>query len=100
MTTAVRPRLVLLDDGLVGSIVDEAFSLLQTHGIFVENDEALKLLGDAGKDIDLESQRARLPRELVEACLASTPSEVRLYDRSGEKAFLVPHSADRVGNFF
>lgn len=89
MSAALRPRLKLLDDGFVGSIIDEAMSLLETTGVFVENETALALLADAGADIDPSVQKARLPRKLVEACLASTPDEIRLYDRTGEKEFLV-----------
>ncbi|MDW7760965.1 MAG: trimethylamine methyltransferase family protein [Acidobacteriota bacterium] len=89
MSAAIRPRMTLLDDGLVGSIIDEAFSLLENHGIFVENENALKLLGGAGAQIDLKSQKACLGRSLVENALATTPSEIRLYDRTGEKSFII-----------
>ncbi len=89
MIEAKRPKLELLDRALVGRIVDEGLTLLERQGMMIENPEALRLLGGAGADVDRGSQRARLKRDLVETCLASTPASVRLYDRSGERAFEV-----------
>ena len=89
MIEAKRPKLELLDRAFVERIVDEGLTLLERHGVMVENAEALRLLGEAGADIDRASQRARLGRPLVEKGLASTPSSVTLYDRRGEKAFVV-----------
>jgi len=89
MIKTKRPKLQLLGGALVERIVDEGLTLLETQGVMIENAEALQLLGDAGAVVDRASQRARLGRKLVEGCLASTPSTVMLYDRSGEKAFTV-----------
>ena len=89
MIAAKRPKIELLSRELVEAIVDEAFTLLERHGIMVENAEAMELLGGAGARIDRASQRAWPGRRLVEDCLASTPPAVTLYDRSGAKAFVV-----------
>lgn len=89
MIETKRPKLELLGGALVERIVDEGLTLLETQGVMIENAEALRLLGDAGAVVDRASQRARLGRKLVEGCLASTPSTIMLYDRSGEKAFAV-----------
>ncbi len=87
MIETKKPKLELLHGALVERIVDEGLTLLERQGVMVENGEALRLLGDAGADVDLRSQRARLGRKLVEDCLASTPSTIVLYDRSGGKSF-------------
>ncbi|OGD12781.1 MAG: hypothetical protein A2Y86_00045 [Candidatus Aminicenantes bacterium RBG_13_62_12] len=89
MIETKRPKLEILGGALVERIVDEGLTLLETQGVMIENAEALQLLGDAGAVVDRASQRARLGRKLVEGCLASTPSAITLYDRSGEKAFAV-----------
>lgn len=89
MIETKRPKIELLHQALVERIVDEGLTLLERQGVMVENAEALQLLGDAGAEVDRPSQRARLGRRLVEDCLASTPSAITLYDRSGEKAFTV-----------
>jgi trimethylamine--corrinoid protein Co-methyltransferase len=89
MFDAKRPKLELLDKGFVEKIVDEALTLLDRHGVMVENAEAARLLGEAGARVDAGTQRIRLGRKLVEDCLASTPATTVLYDRKGEKAFAV-----------
>jgi trimethylamine--corrinoid protein Co-methyltransferase len=89
MIETKKPKLELLSGALVERIVDEGLTLLDKQGVMIENAEALRLLGDAGADVDLRSQRARLGRKLVEDCLDSTPSTIMLYDRGGGKAFVV-----------
>ncbi len=84
-----RPKLELLNGALVEKIVDEGLTLLERQGVMVENGEALKLLGDAGAAVDRSAQRVRLGRKLVEDCLASTPATINLYDRNGDRSFLV-----------
>jgi trimethylamine--corrinoid protein Co-methyltransferase len=89
MITAKRPKLELLGPDFVAKIVDEGLTLLATHGVFVENQEALTLLGAAGASPDGTPPRVRIPRRLVEDGLASTPSEIIMYDRTGQKTFRV-----------
>jgi trimethylamine--corrinoid protein Co-methyltransferase len=89
MIPALRPKLEVLRPELIKSIIDEALALLDKQGIFVENENALALFRDAGQRVDGAAQRVRLSEKLVRDALASTPSEIRLYDRSGDKEFLV-----------
>jgi trimethylamine--corrinoid protein Co-methyltransferase len=89
MFEAKRPKLELLEKAFVERIVDEGLALLEDPGVLVENSEALRLLAEGGAAVDAGSQRARIGRGLVEKCLASTPSSVTLYDRRGEKAFVI-----------
>ncbi len=84
-----RPKLELLEKAFVERIVDEGLTLLEEPGVLVENPEALRLLAEGGAAVDAASQRARIGRALVEKCLASTPPSVTLYDRRGEKAFVI-----------
>ncbi len=89
MIETKRPKIELLSPGLVEKIVDEGLALLEMQGVFVENQEALGLLAAAGAGIDKATQRARLDKKLVQDCLSSTPATVTMYDRSGEKSYLV-----------
>jgi trimethylamine--corrinoid protein Co-methyltransferase len=89
MIETKRPKIELLSPGLVEKIVDEGLVLLEKQGVFVENQEALGLLAAAGAGVDTATQRARLGRKLVLDCLSSTPPSVTMYDRSGEKSYLV-----------
>ena len=84
-----RPKAELLSPAFITKIVDEAYQLLETNGIFVENREALDLLAASGMRIEQDSQKAHLTRRLVEESLATTPSTIKLYDRSGRDEYLV-----------
>jgi len=94
MIEAQRPRLELLSRAFIERIIDEALTLLERHGVMVENAEAVKLLGEAGAEVDRDGQRVRLGRKLVERCLASTPPSATLYDRSGARS--IPVGGDEV----
>jgi len=89
MTDARRPRVEFLNPSFADAIIDEAFDLLARRGVFVENADALRLLGDAGAPIEAAARRVRFPRALVELCLATAPSSLTLYDRTGRAAFAV-----------
>lgn len=89
MIETKRPKVEFLSQAFVEKIIDEGLTLLERQGIFVENQEALKLLAAAGARTDVATQRVRLERGLVLECLSSTPSSLTMYDRSGDKAYIV-----------
>jgi trimethylamine--corrinoid protein Co-methyltransferase len=89
MIKTIRPRLELLSRRLIEKIIDEAYEILEKTGIFVENKNALKLFEQAGMKVDKKSQRVHLKRRLVEKCLSTAPSVVRLYGRDGKKEYSV-----------
>jgi len=94
MIEAIRPKLEFLTKEFIQKIVEEAFEILEKQGVFVENNQALKLLKDAGMKVDESTQRVHLKSGSIEDCLSSTPSIVKLYDRTGEREFIV--GGDRV----
>ena len=89
MIETIRPKLELLSRDFIEKIIEEAYIILENTGVFVENDEALNLLSDAGMRIDSSLQRVFLTPEIVKKCLATTPKSIKLYDRSGEIEYLV-----------
>lgn len=89
MIPAVRPKIELLSPELVKKIIDEALIILEKQGVFVENREAVKLFREAGMKVEEQTQRVFIAPKLVEDSLASTPAMIRMYDRSGENAFVV-----------
>jgi len=80
----VTPRLRLLDDALVGRILDEARDLLATLGLEVHNPAALELLAAGGASLDGATGRVRLPAALVDGALRTAPRVVRLFDVRGQ----------------
>ena len=79
-----RPAVQLLAPDTVGRIVDEAMGILDTLGVYVENEEAVRLLTAAGARVD--GERVLVPSQVVEKALDTAPSSIRLYDRYGEPA--------------
>ena len=66
--------------------------VLSTVGVFVENDEALRLLGDAGQRV--KGRRVLLEEQALRDALAWAPGRVLLSDRDGRPA--VDLSGDKV----
>jgi len=89
MTEHIRPKIKLLSDPFIKKIIDEALVILEKQGIFVENNEAIRLFQEAGMKVDKEHQRVFLQSQLVQNALDSTPSVIKMYDRTGEKEYLV-----------
>lgn len=79
----IRPKLEFLSRETVDRVIDEAYELLQEPGVRVHYDEALRLLGDAGAQVDMESRVAKFPRSLVEKALETAPGSFYLYDWEG-----------------
>ncbi len=89
MIITIRPKLELLSKDFIKKIIEEAYDILEKQGVFVENQEALRLLREAGMRVDESAQRVHFTPRLVEESLSSTPSMIHLYDRTGEKEFIL-----------
>ncbi len=89
MIKAKRPKLEFLSKEFIQKILNEAYYILEKQGVFVENQEALELLKEAGMNVKNSSQRVHLTSRLVEDSLSSTPSIIKLYDRTEKNEFIV-----------
>jgi trimethylamine--corrinoid protein Co-methyltransferase len=89
MISTHRPKLELLAGDFVGKIIDEAMIVLERQGIFVENAEAIALFREAGMRVSEADERVFITPDLVHTSLKSTPPVVKMYDRSGEKEYVV-----------
>ncbi|MHA2309494.1 MAG: trimethylamine methyltransferase family protein [Candidatus Heimdallarchaeaceae archaeon] len=81
----MRPSIKILEDEIKEKVFVEAMEILEEIGFFVENQEAIEILQEAGLDIDVESRRAKLPPDLVKKSLQSAPSSITLFDREGKE---------------
>ena len=79
----MQPKLSLLDEVLIKRIIEEAYQLLITPGIKVQNAEARGLLADAGAQVDEETQVVRIPEQIVHKALETVPRQFHLYDVEG-----------------
>lgn len=70
-------------------LIEQTFTVLEEVGVTFNTPEALNLMEDAGALVDRETTLVRLPRELVERCLALAPSQVLLAARDPRNDVLV-----------
>jgi trimethylamine--corrinoid protein Co-methyltransferase len=97
----VRPRLRLLDDALVGRILDEARDLLATIGVEVHNAAAVEVFAAGGARLAAGSRRVLLPPDLVDGAVRTAPRAVQLFDAlghqthelAGDNVYFTPGSA-------
>lgn len=79
------PQFRILNDNQIEEMHENAIDLLENLGIIFAYDEALKILENAGCDVDWETQKVKIPREIVEKCISSAPSSFKLFDRNGNE---------------
>ena len=70
-----------LTDKEIRDIHHATLSVLESVGVKVYHEKALQMLGDAGANVDLKSQIARIPAEVVEEWITKAPSSFTLYAR-------------------
>ncbi len=90
----MQPKLELLSPELIGRILDEAFHLLDSHGVMVQDAGARRLLAEAGARVDETAQVVRIPEAVVRRALETVPREFYLYNRAGEP--VVRYGGDAV----
>jgi trimethylamine:corrinoid methyltransferase-like protein len=64
-------------------LIEQTFIVLEEVGVTFNTPEALDLMEEAGALVDRATTLVRLPRELVERCLALAPGQVLLAARDG-----------------
>ena len=86
-----------LSEGDVERIVEEALRILEKSGMLVYSDTARDAFRKAGAFVDAEQPLVRLPRPLVEDCIASNPSSITLYSRDGSCDAVLENSKVHFG---
>ena len=81
----VVPSYRLLTDEQIKAIHGASLNILEKTGVRVNHDEALEMLRSAGCQV-LPNKVVRIPNWLVEACIASAPSRITVYNRLGAEA--------------
>ena len=90
----MQPKLSLLTNDLIERILDEAYQLLLKPGVKVQNEEARKLLADAGAQVDEETQVVHIPAQIAKAALQTVPKKFQLFDYDGNPT--VEYGGDTV----
>ena len=81
--TIIRPQIKVLDEDYKNKIFNEAKNILETQGVFVENDDAIELFTMNG--ITRKDSRFFIPSDIVDKCLSTVPNEIKLFDREGNE---------------
>ncbi len=84
MTQPFRPAVRFLDEDTIVAVVNEARTILEEIGVFVEHEKAKELLDGAGARVG-DDGRVHIPADLVARALETAPSELYLYDSLGEE---------------
>jgi trimethylamine--corrinoid protein Co-methyltransferase len=92
-TNIVQPRLTVLSQEAIEQIHAYSLEILATVGVRVDSNPARQRFAQAPGQVEIDGDRVRLPRELVEWALAAAPSAVDMYDRAGNLAFSLPGQA-------
>ncbi|MEM1546275.1 MAG: trimethylamine methyltransferase family protein [Candidatus Methanomethylicia archaeon] len=77
------PRIHFLSSESIRVIHEASISLLEKIGVLVQSKDVLKLLRDAGCEVNARG-RVKIPEHLVNECIKSAPSSVRIYSRDGK----------------
>lgn len=76
-----RPVFGFLSEGDIAELKQRSFDLLQDYGVVVIHPKAHAALIKAGAKRGSDSDRLRLPRELVEQAIAEAPKQATLYGK-------------------
>ena len=90
-------KLSLLSPEEIGNIYDKCLHLLSTKGVQIGHQEALKLLDEAGAQVDMGTQRAKFPVDMIEQALETAPRSFTLAGQIEEDDFVIP---DPKGMFY
>lgn len=75
-------NLTVLSESEVQRVHQAALSLLEDPGVFSESDLFLDIFEKGGARVDRDARVIRVSPELVDTCIASTPSSFVLYGRN------------------
>lgn len=89
----MRPKLTFFTDQDVDRIIDAAFNVLQKAGLHIGSTKVMDVVG-AFDGADVDGDRVKMSRSLVEHALKHVPGEVRLYGQDGGDPVVL--AGDRV----
>ncbi len=81
--TIIRPQIKVLDADYKNKIFNEAKNILETQGVFIENEDAIELFTMNG--ITHKDSRFFIPSDIIDKCLSTVPNEIKLFDREGNE---------------
>lgn len=80
----INPRIQLLEKRTIERVIDEAYSLLEDPGVKFDTEAPLRVLAQAGAQVDFNTQIARIPASLIDQARKTPPATIVLYDLPGQ----------------
>lgn len=83
-------RFVFLSQEEQDLIHESSLKSLNEMGMMIRSDSTLKMLSDAGADVDFSKQIAKMPEEMVRDALKKAPKNIRLCARDSKNDMEIP----------
>jgi trimethylamine--corrinoid protein Co-methyltransferase len=90
-------KISILDDQEISRINQNTRTVLEEVGVTFPSDKALKLFADVGANVDFDKQLVKIPADLLDKYLATSP---RAYTMAGLRPDLDVHVGDGEGTYF
>jgi trimethylamine--corrinoid protein Co-methyltransferase len=90
-------KISILDDQEISQINQNTRTVLEEIGVVFPSEKALKLFADVGANVDFENQIVKIPADLLDKYLATSP---RSYTMAGMRPELDVHVGDGEGTYF
>lgn len=81
---SIRPTLRMLSNEQIERIHIASLKILEEVGVAIQSDIALRILAQAGAEVNNDKKIARIPQHLVKEALGKVPSTIKLYSRDGK----------------
>jgi trimethylamine--corrinoid protein Co-methyltransferase len=88
----LRPKISVMTKRQIGRVHDRSLHILATVGVRVESEDARRVFGKGGAEVD--GDRIRLPAELVQWAIDAAPPGIDIFDRRGNNAFRLGDGAE------
>ncbi len=95
MNEIVKPKLQVLTKEQIRKIHQYSLDILASTGVKVECEEALEIFAESGK-VSIKDNIVYIQKDLVDFALKSVPSQVKIYNKSGEQAFELGAEQDKT----
>ncbi|MFX0099761.1 MAG: trimethylamine methyltransferase family protein [Candidatus Hodarchaeota archaeon] len=83
--SACKPSYKLMNEEQIERIHEATLDILENVGVKIDHDGGIALMKEKGCDVK-EGSIVRIPRTIVEECIKSTPSSIKMFNRKGEEA--------------
>ncbi|HYM40224.1 MAG TPA: trimethylamine methyltransferase family protein, partial [Thermoplasmata archaeon] len=83
MKTVANLRTRFLERGEEDLIHEQSLRSLQELGVLIHSESVLKMLKEAGAEVDLKTEIAKIPEALVKDAIKKAPRKIRYASRDG-----------------